>query len=134
MAPTEITLTMPVELGAQVMSKPAVEEAVKAAKGVRVQATAPDRRADGTFEDASAVLLMIMATPAAAAAIKGIFDLLRTVITEAHRTRREEAAHRHDLRKVLLTIGATRTEIDLREDLSQVQRRVDELEALTANA
>jgi hypothetical protein len=127
----EIRLTLPVELGAAVVASDAVQAALAEMPEVRSGSVAVDARMPDTFHDAGATAVIILGAPAVIAGVKGVFDVIRTAIVEAHKTRRTEAGYRHELRKLLLTAGSKRLEIDLDEELPQIESRVAEIEAAT---
>jgi len=126
----EIGLILPAELGARVVASDAVQASLAEMSGVRVGSIAVDARMPDTFHDAGATALMILGAPAVVTAVKALFDLIRTAIVEAHKTRREEAARRHELRMLLLKAGSKSYEIDLDEELPQIENRIAQIEAL----
>jgi hypothetical protein len=128
MASVEISLSMPSELGAEVVTSRSVQAALNASPGVRV-ASGADRKADGSaYEDFGAITVALFGTAGAVAGIKGIFEVIRTAIIEAHKTRREHQAQQHELRKLILVLGARRDEVDLDRDLADIERQIAGLE------
>jgi len=128
MATVEIALSMPVELGAEVVTGPSMQAALKATPAVRI-VSGTGRAADGAaYEDFGAFTVALFGTAGAVAGIKGIFDVIRTAVSEAYQTRREQQAQQHELRKLILVLGARRDEIDLDRDLDDIERQIDELE------
>ncbi len=124
----EISLTMPVDLGAQVIADQGVQSALQKNEGIRVGSIATKRDAGGAFQDFGATAIAILATPAAAAAITGLFKVIKVAIEEAHKTRRLQYAQRHDLKKLVLSLGQKDYTINLEDNLQTIERRVTELE------
>lgn len=127
----EISLGMPAELGALVVARDTVQTTLKVNRGVRIVPTARERDVGGAFRDFGATALAILGTAAASAAVKGIFDVIKTAVIEAHKTRRQLYSERHEFRKLVLVLGHSKTEINLDDSLQQIERMLNELEEET---
>lgn len=127
MEPIEIRLTMPLELGAAVASKPEVQKAV--ANGVmKIVSVATPREASGTFHDFGATAVVLLGTAAAGAAVKGIFDVIKTVVQEAYKTHRQKQSHERAQKMLMLKLGEKTAEINLEDELEDIQALIAALE------
>jgi hypothetical protein len=124
----QVSLTLPVELGAEVLTHPGVQEALSGAANVRVLSSSDPRETGAAFEDVGAIAVAILGSAGAVAGIKALFGVIKTAIEQAHQTRRERQAQEHELKKLILVLGRKRNEIDLDQSLEQIERRVAELE------
>jgi hypothetical protein len=124
----QISLVFPVELGAEVLSSPSVQDALSGAAGARVLSSSDPRQTGAAFEDFGAIAIAILGSAGAVAGIEALFAVIKTAIEQAHQTRRERQAQEHELRKLILVLGHKRNEIDLDQSLEQIQRRVAEVE------
>ena len=123
-----VALEMPIELGRIVVSSPVVRACLDNNPDAKVRSQAAARDAEGAYRDFGATALLVLGTPSAVAAVTGLFAVIRTAIKEAHKTLRERQNQDHEMRKLVLILGAKREEIDLAKDLKEIDTRVDELE------
>ena len=126
MATIDMSLTMPAELGAIVAATEDVQAAIHGNPDMKVLSTGSEAYEGGAFQDFGATLLLILGTAGGAAAVTGIFSVIKTAIIEAHKTRRQLYAQRHDLRKILLSVGLKRIEIDLSQEVEEIERVVNQ--------
>ncbi|MGN6792318.1 MAG: hypothetical protein ACTHJW_07990 [Streptosporangiaceae bacterium] len=124
----QISLTMPVELGAEVLSAPDVSEAIGGVDGVRVVTGSDGRQAGAAFVDFGATAIAILGSAAAVAGIKALFGVIKTAVEQAYKTHRERQAQNHELRKLILILGNKRNEIDLDQRAEQINERIAQLE------
>lgn len=129
MEATTIRLTLPAELGAIVVSNPDVQSKLNTNDDVTVASIATPSDATGTFRDFGATAIAILGTVAAATAVKGVFDIIKTVIIESHKTYRHRLSQRHEMRKLVLSLGEMETTIDLDDRLEDIEAKLSELEA-----
>ena len=118
---------MPSKLGGRVVSREAVKKAVSENPAIKIQSVGSNDVEEGSFKDFGATLLLLAGSAAGVAAIKGIFDVLKTVIQEAYKARRERYAADAELRKIELVLGHKRTEFDLDEPLDTLERQLEVL-------
>lgn len=124
----EISLTMPVELGAEVLTAPLVSEAISGVDSVRVVSRSDGRQAGAAFEDFGATAIAILGSAAAVAGIKALFGVIKTAVEQAYKTHGERQAQDHELRKLILILGNKRNEIDLDQRAEQINERIAQLE------
>lgn len=124
----EISLTFPIELGAEVLTEPAVSEAINGTDGVRVVSGQDGRQSGGAFEDFGAVTVAILGSAGAVAGIRALFGVIKTAVEQAYQIRRERQAQEHELRKLILILGHKRNEIDLDQGHEQIEARIAQLE------
>jgi hypothetical protein len=124
----EISLTMPIGLGAEVLTAPGVRDALSGVDGIQVVSRSDGRQAGGAFEDFSATAIAILGSAGAATGIKALFGVIKTAVEQAHQIRREGQAQDHELRKLVLILGHKRSEIDLDQRAEQIQARIAQLE------
>ena len=127
MEPIEVRLTLPLKLGAVVASKADVQKAAAKAN-VKIASVATPKEARGTFRDFGATAVVLLGTVAAGAAVKGLFDVIKTVVQEAYKTHRQKQAHQHEQNMLMLKIGEKTTEIDLDQKLEDIEALIAGLE------
>lgn len=123
----EISLIMPSKLGSRVVSRETVMKAVSEKPDLKIQSVGSDDVEKGAFKDFGATLLILTGSAAGATAMKGIFDVLKTVIQEAYRARRERYATDAELRKIELLLEHKRTEFDLDEPLATLEKQLESI-------
>ena len=123
-----VALEMPIQLGRIVVSSPAVQAALDNNPDAKVRSQSAGTDPEGAYRDFGATALLVMGTPSAVAAVTSLFAVIRTAIKEAHKTLRERQGQEHEMRKLVLILGASRDEIDLAKDLKEIEMRIDELE------
>ena len=128
-----VGLEMPIEFGAVVVSSSAVQESLRDNPGAMVCSQSMSRDVGGAYQDSGATALLVLGTPTAFAAVKGLFSVIRTVISEAHKTQRARQSQEHELRKLVLILGEEREKIDLAMSLEEIETRVDMLERQAGN-
>jgi hypothetical protein len=124
----EISLTMPIELGSEVLTAPDVLEALSGVDGVKVVSSSDGRQAGAAFEDFGAIAVAILGSAAAVEGIKALFGVIKTAVEQAYQTRRERQAQDHEMRKLILILGHERNEIDLTQRHEQIEARIAQLE------
>lgn len=128
-----VALEMPIELGAVVISSSAVQASLRDCPAATMSSEAVSDDVGGAYQDIGATTLLILGTPTAITAVKGLFSVIRIAIIEAHKTQRERQSQEHELRKLVLVLGAERENIDLAAGLQEIEARVDALENQAVN-
>jgi hypothetical protein len=123
-----VVLEMPVQLGRIILSSPVVRASLDNNPDAKVRSRSARSDPEGANRDFGATALLVLGTPSAVAAVTSLFAVIRTAIQEAHKTIRERQGQDHEMRKLVLILGARRDEIDLAKDLKEIERRIDELE------
>lgn len=123
-----VTLEIPIHLGRVVISSPVVQASLDNNLDVKVRSRHTGREQEDPYRDFGATTLLVLGTPSAVAAVTGVFSVIRTVIKEAHKTRREHQGQDHEMRKLVLILGVRRGEIDLDKDLVEIETHVEEFE------
>ena len=128
MADMEISLQMPAGLGAIVTATNDVQTALQRNQHVHVRPMSIDQDASGAFRDFGATAIAILGTASAAAAIKGLFEVIKTAVIEAHKTHRQKMTQEHELKKLFLAIGKREIELDLDNDIQAITECLGGLE------
>ncbi len=123
-----VALEMPIQLGRIVVSSPVVQASLYDHPDAKVRSQSAGSDPEGAYRDFGATALLVLGTPSAVAAVTSLFSVIRTAIKEAHQTVRERQGQDHEMRKLVLILGARRDEIDLAKDLKEIEMRIDELE------
>lgn len=123
-----VTLEMPIQLGRVVISSPVVQASLDDNLDVKVRPRRTGSERGNAYRDFGTTTLLVLGTPSAVAAVTGVFSVIRTVIKEAHKTRREHQGQDHEMRKLVLILGTRRSEIDLDGDLVEIETHVEEFE------
>jgi hypothetical protein len=126
MSEVTVQLELPAELGADVLSGEDVQGLLSQTPDVTLRSVAPTG-GSAAHHDFGATLLVIAGTAAAGSAVKGIFDVVITVIREAHENRRQKRQHEHEGRMLALNVGETRHPIDLDRSLAELEQQIDKL-------
>lgn len=137
MGQLDIQLVMSSEFGAAVVSRNSVSAAIGNQPELRVVPKQAQARSALAYHDFGATALAILGTAAGVAAVKGIFQVLNTVVREAFETYRQRQAQKGPAQKkdvpiLVLKLGAEEQEIDLRKHLDEVTARLNELAAKAA--
>lgn len=109
------------------MSRESVRKAVDENPDLEVKSIGSEDIEGGAFRDFGATLILLAGTAAGAAAVKGIFDVIKTVIQEAYRARRERYAADAELRTVELVLAHKRAEFDLDEPLEKIEQQLEKI-------
>jgi hypothetical protein len=127
----EISLVIPIELGADVISKPKVVAQLNDTPGVTVVSSSNHNSSSGAYRDVGGTAVVLLGTAVAVAAVRGLFDLLKTVIHEAYETRRSRDMQQHEMRILLLRVAGVEHLLDLNLSIetidSELARLLDEL-------
>jgi hypothetical protein len=124
----DVTLRLPTELGASVVSRAVVRERL-AESGLAIRSESRPLEDSAALRDFGAVFIALAGTAAASAAAKGLFDVLKTVVSEAYSTRRARFAEEARFRRLELLLGQRSEVIDLDATLEDILARLDVLEA-----
>lgn len=130
MANDEVVLELPAEPGAEILGREVVQHALRGAHGVRVWSEAVSQSESQDYHDFGATLLLVAGTPVAAAGVKGIFDIIKTVISEAQENRRQRREHEHELHLLRVRVGGELHELDLARPLAELERELDDLRTM----
>ena len=125
MKSVEISLVMPSKLGGRVMSRQSIRQAVSESPGLQTKSVGSEEIEEGVFRDFGATLVLLAGTAAGLAAVRGFFDVIKTVIQEAYRTRRERYGADAELRKIKLLLAHETTEFDLDEPLENLEKQLE---------
>jgi hypothetical protein len=124
-----VALEMPIQLGRIVVASPEVRASLDNNPDAMVRSQSAESDPEGAYRSFGATALLILGTPSAVATVTSLFAVIRTAIKEAHKTLRERQSQDHEMRKLVLILGARRDEIDLAKDLKEIEMRIDELES-----
>lgn len=125
MSSIEVSLYMPAELGSRVISRQSVRDAVSANPDITQQTVGSGEVQEGAFKDFGATLIAVAGTAAGVAAVKGLFDVIKTAVQEAYKARRERYAADANLKKIALLIAHRRTEFDLDAPLASLEAELE---------
>jgi len=117
---------MPAKLGSRVASRQSVRQAVSENPGLQVRSVGSEDIEGGAFKDFGATLVLLAGTAAGVAAVKGVFEVIKTVIQEAYKARRERYAADAELRTIQLVLEHKTTEFDLDQPLETLNRQLEE--------
>lgn len=126
MGSIHVSLYMPAKLGSRVISRQSVRDAVFANPSIAQQTVGSEEAQEGAFKDFGATLIALAGTAAGVAAIKGLFDVIKTAIQEAYKARRERYSTDANLKKVALLISQKRTEFDLDKPLETLETELEQ--------
>jgi hypothetical protein len=121
-----VKLTFPADIGALVVSRPSVRAQCED-MGAKVHSESGAKASAVGHHDFGATTIAIIATAGGAAAIKGLFDLLNTVVKEVYQMKREKRAQEHELQKLLLQLGNEAHAIDFAAGREGVEHQLESL-------
>ncbi len=112
----DIRLIVPQELGSAILADQQLQQLIQDTSGVTVETHTDSGSAAEEFRDPVTVLIAIAATPAAVAAVKGLFELFKVIVKEAYETRRKRMEHEHEYKKLQLELGQRSIDLPLDQD------------------
>jgi hypothetical protein len=121
----DISLIMPSALGSRVMSRDTVMKAMAQNRNLHLQSVGSDDVESGSFKDMGATLVQLLCPKTTEAAVKGVCDVLKTVVKEAFETWRQRYQTKAELQKLVLLLGTKRTELDLSMPLEKLVKQLE---------
>ena len=128
----EIQLTFSAKFGSDVLSSDKADTSVKASEA-RVVPIASAPNSLSAHHDFGATVIAVLGTAATVAAVKGLFGLFKTLVEEAHKTKRLRYAQEHEARMLLMSTAHEQLKIDLDEPLDVVLSQVAQFEDRVVN-
>lgn len=121
----EVQLALPGAIGSVVFSSPQTADGLQEL-GLRVMSLGDNGATPGSHHDLGALTTTLVGSVVGAAAVKGLFDLLQTIVREACAFRRQQLTHKQELEKARLVLNGSERLIEL--DKPEVAQR--QLQAL----
>lgn len=122
-----VELICPSDIGAQVISRSDIQSMIQDHPGICFAPFNNSSLSEGAMHDFGATAIAIMGTAATAAAVKGTFDVIKTIIIELHKSNREKRVQEHEARILMLKIAAVEHRIDLNDALEKITADFDKL-------
>lgn len=124
MDPTlEIELVLPMQDGLAALGDTSLILALEDV-GLRLRPEANEDTAPGTQSDLSAIAVAVAGSVVGAAAVRGAFELLQTIISEACESKRQRRGHAHELELSRISVNGKSVNIDLNDkDAATAQLR-----------
>lgn len=123
----EIEVIIPGEISSAVLSQTEILQSAQTL-GVKITPISNSKnRPILSHNDFGATAVAVLGTAAAGAAVKGLFDLFKTIIIETQKTKRQNLTQEYELQILKLRIDNKIHKFDLNKSIPEIENQLEQI-------